>query len=160
MRSVSHRKTTTSSAPEDVLAINVWKEPEISRNVPVRPDGKISLPLVGDLQASGQTTLKLRDTIADKLKDYISNPEVIVIVQEFKSQSFNIIGKVGKPGSYELAKPMTVLDAIAAAGGFQDFAKVTSNRTARQPLPREDQRCLGAEPSLSSATRERPRPPA
>jgi polysaccharide biosynthesis/export protein len=109
--------------PEDVLAINVWKEPEISRSVPVRPDGKISLPLVGDLLASGLTTDKLRDNIAAKLKEYISNPEVIVIVQEVKSRSFNIVGKVGKPGSYDLAKPMTVLDALAVAGGFQDFAK-------------------------------------
>ena len=89
--------------PEDVLAINVWKEPEISRSVPVRPDGKISLPLVGDLPASGLTTDKLRDNIAEKLKEYISNPEVIVIVQEVKSRSFNIVGKVGKPGSYDLA---------------------------------------------------------
>jgi polysaccharide export outer membrane protein len=109
--------------PGDVLAINVWKEPEISRSVPVRPDGKVSLPLVGELTAGGLTTVKLRDSITDKLKDYISNPEVIVIVQEVKSRSFNIVGKVGKPGSYELAKPMTVLDAIAMAGGFQDFAK-------------------------------------
>jgi polysaccharide biosynthesis/export protein len=109
--------------PEDMLAINVWKEPEISRSVPVRPDGKISLPLVGDLSASGLTTDKLRDNIAAKLKEYISNPEVIVIVQEIKSRSFNIVGKVGKPGSYDMAKPMTVLDAIALAGGFQDFAK-------------------------------------
>ena len=109
--------------PEDVLAINVWKEPEISRSVPVRPDGKISLPLVGDLPASGLTTDKLRDNIAAKLKEYISDPEVIVIVQEVRSRSFNIVGKVGKPGSYDLAKPMTVLDAIAVAGGFQDFAK-------------------------------------
>jgi polysaccharide export outer membrane protein len=109
--------------PEDVLAINVWKEPDISRSVPVRPDGKISLPLVGDLPASGLTTGKLRDNIAEKLKEYISNPEVIVIVEGVKSRSFNIVGKVGKPGSYDLAKPMTVLDAIAVAGGFQDFAK-------------------------------------
>jgi polysaccharide biosynthesis/export protein len=109
--------------PEDVLAINVWKEPEISRSVPVRPDGKISLPLVGELPASGLTTDKLRDNIAEKLKEYISNPEVIVIVEGVKSRSFNIVGKVGKPGSYEMAKPMTVLDGIALAGGFQDFAK-------------------------------------
>ena len=109
--------------PEDVLAINVWKEPEISRSVPVRPDGKISLPLVGEVPASGLTTDQLRDNIAGKLKEYISNPEVIVIVEGVKSRSFNIVGKVGKPGSYDLAKPMTVLDAIAVAGGFQDFAK-------------------------------------
>ena len=111
--------------PEDVLAINVWKEPEISRSVPVRPDGKISLPLVGDLTASGLTTDKLRDDIAAKLKEYISNPEVIVIVEGVKSRSFNIVGKVGKPGAYDLAKPMTVLDAIAVAGGFMDFAKTS-----------------------------------
>ena len=78
--------------PGDVLAINVWKEAEISRSVPVRPDGKISLPLVGELTASGLTTAKLRDNIAEKLKEYISNPEVIVIVQEVKSRSFNIVG--------------------------------------------------------------------
>jgi polysaccharide biosynthesis/export protein len=109
--------------PEDVLAINVWKEPEISRSVPVRPDGKISLPLVGELPASGLTTGKLRDNIAEKLKEYISNPEVIVIVEGVKSRTYNIVGKIGKPGSYDLAKPMTVLDAIAVAGGFLDFAK-------------------------------------
>jgi len=111
--------------PEDVLAISVWKEPDISRNVPVRPDGKISLPLVGELQASGLTASQLQDVIAQKLKDYISNPQVNVIVQEVRSRSFNVVGKVLKPGSYDLAKPMTVLDAIALAGGFQDFAKVT-----------------------------------
>jgi polysaccharide biosynthesis/export protein len=108
---------------EDVLAINVWKEPEISRSVPVRPDGKISLPLVGEVLASGLTTDQLRDNIAGKLKEYVSNPEVIVIVEGVKSRSFNIVGKVMKPGSYDLARPITVLDAIAVAGGFQEFAK-------------------------------------
>jgi polysaccharide biosynthesis/export protein len=120
--------------PEDVLAINVWKEPEISRSVPVRPDGKISLPLVGELPASGLTTDKLRDNIAAKLKEYISNPEVIVIVQEVKSRSFNIVGKVGKPGSYAMAKPMTVLDAIAVSGGFLDFAKTTKIYVLRREV--------------------------
>lgn len=109
--------------PEDMLTINVWKEPEISRSVPVRPDGKISLPLLGDLTASGLTTVELRENITGKLKQYVSNPEVIVIVQEVKSRSFNIVGKVGRSGSYTLGKPMTVLDAIAGAGGFLDFAK-------------------------------------
>jgi polysaccharide export outer membrane protein len=123
MMSGAPKKDEYVIGPEDVLAINVWKEPEISRSVPVRPDGKISLPLVGDLTASGLTTDKLRDNIAAKLKEYISNPEVIVIVEGVKSRSFNIVGKVGKPGSYDLAKPMTVLDAIAIAGGFQEFAK-------------------------------------
>ena len=83
---------------DDVLAINVWKEPDISRSVPVRSDGKISLPLVGEVQAAGQTPLKLEQAIADKLKNYISDPEVTVIVQQINSQKFNILGQVTKPG--------------------------------------------------------------
>jgi polysaccharide biosynthesis/export protein len=108
---------------EDVLAINVWKEPDISRAVPVRSDGKISLPLVGELQATGKTPKQLEADIRSGLKDYMSEPEVTVIVQEIKSQRFNILGRVARPGAYLLTPPMTVLDAIAQAGGFQDFAK-------------------------------------
>jgi hypothetical protein len=107
---------------EDVLAINVWKEPEISRSVPVRSDGKISLPLVGEVQASGETPRKLEQEIASKLRSYVSEPEVTVIVQEIRSQRFNILGQVAKPGSYSLTNSVTVLDAIALAGGFRDFA--------------------------------------
>jgi polysaccharide biosynthesis/export protein len=107
----------------DVLAINVWKETEISRSVPVRPDGRISLPLVGDLQASGKTPKQLESEIKTKLKDFVSEPEVTVIVQEIKSQKFNVLGMVMRPGSFPLTKPMTVLDAIALSGGFRDFAK-------------------------------------
>jgi polysaccharide export outer membrane protein len=109
--------------PSDVLNVNVWREAEISRSVPVRPDGKISLPLLGDLQASGLTADQLQNVIKKGLKDYISNPEVTVIVQEVKSRQVNVVGQVAKPGSYVLAKNMTVLDAIATAGGFKDFAK-------------------------------------
>jgi polysaccharide export outer membrane protein len=107
----------------DVLAINVWKENEISRSVPVRSDGRISLPLIGEIQASGKTPKQLESEITTKLKDYVSEPEVTVIVQEIKSQKFNVLGMVMKPGSYTLTKPMTVLDAIALCGGFRDFAK-------------------------------------
>ena len=112
--------------------INVWKEPEISRSVPVRSDGKISLPLVGEVQAAGQTPLKLEQAIADKLKNYISDPEVTVIVQQINSQKFNILGQVTKPGSYPLTNSPTVLDAIAIAGGFRDFAKKKSIYVLRQ----------------------------
>ena len=111
---------------EDILSINVWKEADISRVVPVRSDGKISLPLVGELQATGKTPKQLETEIASGLKSYISEPEVTVIVQEIKSQRFNILGHVAKPGSYLLSPPMTVVDAIAVAGGFRDFAKVKS----------------------------------
>lgn len=110
---------------DDVLAINVWKETEISRVVQVRPDGKISLPLVGEIQAAGQQPLQLQQQIADKLKSYISDPEVTVIVQEVHSKKFNVIGEVQRPGTYALSNSSTVLDAIALAGGFKDFAKQT-----------------------------------
>jgi polysaccharide export outer membrane protein len=111
--------------PDDLLAVNVWKEPDISRNVLVRPDGKISLPLVGDLRANGRTPMQLRDDIKQQLRTYLSDPEVTVIVQETRSRKFNILGEVERPGSYALSKSMTVLDAIAVAGGFRDFAKTT-----------------------------------
>ena len=107
----------------DVLAVNVWKDAEVSRVVPVRPDGRISVPLIGELQASGQTVKQLEAEIRTKLKDYVSEPEVTVIVQEIKSQKFNVLGMVMRPGSYTLTKPMSVIDAIALAGGFRDFAK-------------------------------------
>ena len=108
---------------DDVLAINVWKEPDISRSIPVRSDGKISLPLVGEVQAAGLTPLALEKDIASKLKSYIAEPEVTVMVQQVNSQKFNILGQVAKPGTYVIANSPTVLDAIALAGGFRDFAK-------------------------------------
>ncbi len=117
---------------DDVLAINVWKEPDISRSIPVRSDGKISLPLVGELQASGRTPLKLEQDIAEKLKNYIGEPEVTVIVEQINSQKFNILGQVSHPGSYPLTNSPTVLDAVALAGGFRDFAKQKSIYVLRQ----------------------------
>lgn len=133
--------TTTAPAPHDnsfvigagdVLAVNVWKEPDISRSVPVRSDGKISLSLIGDVQAEGLTPLKLEQSIADKLKNYISEPSVTVIVQQINSEKFNVLGMVAKPGSYPLTSTSTVLDAIAMAGGFRDFAKKKSMYVLRQ----------------------------
>jgi polysaccharide export outer membrane protein len=109
----------------DVLAITVWKEPEVSRSIPVRPDGKISLPLVGELQAAGRTPLELERDISGKLKAYITNPDVNVMVQQINSEKFNVLGRVAHSGSYPLSTDTTVLDAIATAGGFLDFAKET-----------------------------------
>src|SRR5438445_3332143 len=117
---------------DDVLAINVWKEPDVSRSIPVRSDGKITLPLVGELQAAGHTPRELQTEIASKLQSYISEPEVTVIVQEVKSQRFNILGQIAKPGSYLVSNSATVLDAIALAGGFRDFAKKKSIYVLRQ----------------------------
>src|SRR5262249_3155761 len=117
---------------DDVLAINVWKEPDVSRMVPVRSDGKISLPLAGEIQASGQTPKQLEQELTAKLKSYIAEPGVTVIVQESKSQKFNILGLVMRPGSFPLTSSLTVLDAIAVAGGFKDFAKQKSIYILRQ----------------------------
>jgi polysaccharide export outer membrane protein len=117
---------------DDVLAINVWKEPDISRSIPVRSDGKISLPLVGEVQAAGRTPLKLEVEIAGRLKNYISEPEVTVIVQQINSQKFNILGQVNHPGTFVISNSLTVLDALALAGGFRDFAKQKSIYVLRQ----------------------------
>jgi len=117
---------------DDVLAINVWKEPDVSRSVPVRSDGKISLPLAGEVQAAGETPRQLEAEIAKRLQSYISEPEVTVVVQQINSQKFNILGQVVRAGSYPLANSPTVLDAIALAGGFRDFAKKKSIYILRQ----------------------------
>jgi len=109
--------------PSDVLAITVWKDVELTRTVPVRPDGKISLPLINELEVSGLTPAAVQRILTQKLKEFISDPQVAVIVQEVKSRTYSVLGKVVKPGAYELGKPTTVLEAIAVAGGFLDFAK-------------------------------------
>jgi polysaccharide export outer membrane protein len=108
---------------EDVLAVNVWHETEMSRAVPVRPDGKISLPLAGEFQAAGLTPAQLEEAIRTKLQTLMQNPQVTVMVQEVRSQKFSIMGEVNRPGAYPLNGRMTVLEAIAAAGGLRDFAK-------------------------------------
>jgi len=133
-RAVSIDNKSYVIGENDLLSIDVWKQQEISRQVPVRPDGKISLPLVGQIQASGLTPLQLQANITEKLKTYISNPEVTVIVEDPRSHQFNMVGQVARPGSYPLTESMTVLDAIAAAGGFKDFAKETKIYVLR-PMP-------------------------
>ncbi len=108
---------------EDVLSINVWKEPEISRSLPVRSDGKITLPLAGEIEVAGHTTGYVQDEIKTRLKKYMSAPEVTVMVSEMKSRSFTVLGEVLRAGKHPLNRPTTVLDAIALAGGFREFAK-------------------------------------
>jgi polysaccharide biosynthesis/export protein len=110
---------------DDVLAISVWKEPELTKAIPVRSDGKISLPLVGEMQAAGRTPLQLEESITEKLKGFITSPEVTVIVQQVNSRKYNVLGEVSKPGSFPLTASTTIMDAIATSGGFKDFAKKT-----------------------------------
>jgi polysaccharide export outer membrane protein len=108
--------------PGDVLQITVWKNDTLSRVAPVRPDGKISMPLLHDIVASGLTAMQLRDKIATALGEFMPNPEVAVAVTEVKSMRVSILGEVSKPGVLELRGETTILEAIAMAGGFKDFA--------------------------------------
>jgi polysaccharide export outer membrane protein len=108
--------------PEDVLQISVWKNEAMSQTVPVRPDGKISLPLLNDLQAAGLTPTELRNILTKKLAEYIPTPEVSVIVREVHSFRVSVIGEVRRPGRYELRSRATVLDVLAQAEGFTEFA--------------------------------------
>ena len=124
----------------DMLAINVWHETEISRVLPVRPDGKISLPLIGDLQATGLTPTQLQANITKQLLTLMENPEVTVIVQETISKRFSVVGQVAKPGFYSLNQPLTVLDALALAGGFREFAKVSKMYVLRAAADGSTQR--------------------
>jgi polysaccharide biosynthesis/export protein len=107
---------------QDVLDISVWKEPELTRSLPVRPDGKISIPLLNDVQAAGLTPTELANNIATSLKKFVTNPQVTVIVTEINSQRIYILGEVSRAGAYPLLPGMTVLQAISSAGGLGDFA--------------------------------------
>jgi polysaccharide export outer membrane protein len=111
-----------SIAPEDVLTIDVWKEPEISRTVPVRRDGKISLPLLNDLQAAGLTPTQLGSEIVEKLRATIVHPQVTVIVAQMSSLRIYILGQVTRGGAYPLVPHMTVMQALSIAGGFTPYA--------------------------------------
>lgn len=107
----------------DMLEILVWREPDISRTIRVRPDGKISLPLVDDIRAADSTLPQLKDRITKALAAYVENPSVYVMLQENRSKRIYIVGMVNAPGEYVLEKETTVLQAIAMAGGFSEWAK-------------------------------------
>jgi polysaccharide biosynthesis/export protein len=108
---------------DDVLTISVWHEPDLSRSVPVRPDGKISLSLVGDITAAGKTAMELEGELKLALTKFLKDPQVTVIVSDIRSQRINVIGQVSRPGTFPLTQSMGVLDAVAQAGGLRDFAK-------------------------------------
>src|SRR5918911_5037577 len=115
----------------DKLRVEVYKDPQLSQSVQVRPDGKITLPLVGDLEATGRTPLELRDIIAKSLKEYITNPTVTVIVVEAVASQVYVMGEVTRPGPMQLHGPTTILQALAMAGGFKEFANTKDVRVLR-----------------------------
>lgn len=108
--------------PNDTLEIVVWGEPAMSRQVLVRPDGRIAIPLVQDLQAADLTPVELKAQIEQRLQDYVDSPNVTVIVEAIQSYKVYVIGKVQNPGGIVVEKPITVLQALTLAGGFQDYA--------------------------------------
>jgi polysaccharide biosynthesis/export protein len=118
--------------PQDILRIDVWKEPDITRTVPVRPDGKISLPLLNDVQAAGSTAMELAGVIREGLTKYITNPQVTVTVTEINSRRVYCMGEVLKQGSFALLPNMTALQAISSCGGFTQFAKLKGIYILRQ----------------------------
>jgi polysaccharide export outer membrane protein len=109
--------------PEDVIDVFVWKEPDLSTSVVIRPDGKISLPLANELEASGKTAAELQQEITERLRRYVTQPIVNVMVKQINSLKISVLGEVRKPDVYRIKNRVTVLDAIAMAGGFTDLAR-------------------------------------
>lgn len=114
--------STYRIGPEDKLTISVWKNEDISRTVVVRPDGMITLPLLNDVKAAGLTPEELRDLLIDRLQEYINNVELSVIINEIHSLKYAVLGEVSNPARYEFKSRLTVLEAIASAGGLNPFA--------------------------------------
>jgi len=117
--------------PEDVLFVKVWRENDFTLPVAVRPDGKITMPLVGEVQAAGQTPLQLTKTITELLTKFVNNPEVTVFVTDVRSKKYYIIGEVNRAGSFPLVTPTTVLEALVNAGGFREFANTKKIKILR-----------------------------
>ena len=116
----------------DKLRIEVYGQNQLSQSVQIRPDGKITLPLVGDVSATGRTSNELRESIAGSLKEYVNNPVVTVIVMEAVSAQIHVMGEVSSPGTQVMSGPTTVLQALAQAGGFKEFAKKGDIRILRK----------------------------
>lgn len=117
--------------PEDLLEITVWKNPDLSRVTAIRPDGLISMPIIGDVQASGLTADALAHRISDRVKQYIRDPAVSVSVKELNSYSIFVLGEVSKPGKYRAKSYITLLQAISMAGGLTEYAKKNRMQVVR-----------------------------
>jgi polysaccharide biosynthesis/export protein len=120
--------------PEDVLNISVWQNPELTRTVPVRPDGRISLPLLNDVEAAGLTPSQLQQGLVNGWKEYVPNAVVSVVVSEVNAYKVSVMGKVLRPDRYKLRSPATVLDVLALAGGFQEWANPEEIVVLRQEV--------------------------
>src|ERR1700733_8637765 len=117
--------------PEDMLFVRVWREPDFTLPVAVRPDGKITMPLIGELRAAGQSPLQLTASLKQLLTQYLNNPDVSVFVTEVRSKKFYIDGEMNRPGSFALVTPTSVLEALSRGGGFREFANTKKIRVLR-----------------------------
>ena len=117
--------------PEDLLFIRVWREPDFTLPVAVRPDGKITMPLIGEVSAAGQSPLQLTATLKQLLTQYLNNPDVNVFVTEVRSKKFYIDGEMNRPGSFALVTPTSVLEALSRGAGFREFANTRKIRVLR-----------------------------
>jgi polysaccharide export outer membrane protein len=125
--------------PNDHLQVFVWKEPDLTRDITVMADGRITFPLIGETMAAGKTVNDLKKIITDKLKKYVTAPEVTVIVVQSLSRQIYTIGKLTRPGPYPLAPNMTVLQALSAAGGFAEWADTKNIMIVRNEKGKEVQ---------------------
>ncbi len=123
--------------PGDVLTVSVWKEPDLTSDLLVRPDGGISMPLIGNLEAAGHTVEDVRTTIDQRLRKYIPDPSVAVIVKQATGDQIFVIGKVNKPGQYPINRPVDVMQALSLAGGTTPFAALNDIRVLRRDGGRE-----------------------
>lgn len=132
---VSVDPSTYTLGPDDVVYVRVWREPDLSGAMAVRPDGKITMPLINEVKASGLTPVQLANVITKGLSNYVNNPQVMVAVQAVRSKRYFMSGEINRPGAYPLATPTTVFEAITMAGGFREFAnkkKITIIRGAKR----------------------------
>jgi polysaccharide biosynthesis/export protein len=135
--------------PQDVLDVSVWKEPELTRTVPVRPDGKISLPLLNDVQAAGLTPSQLMSQITVNLSKYMNSPQVTVIVTQVSSMRIYLLGEVSRPGAYVMIPGMTVLQALSNGGGLTQFASRAKIYVLRQENGKQEKHFFNYKDVLS-----------
>lgn len=131
-RSATNATADYRLAPGDKLRVEVYKDAQLSQSLQVRPDGKVTLPLLGDIAAADLTPIQLRDRITNGLKEYVQNPVVTVIVVEASPAMVYVMGEVSQPGSIPMRGSMTVLQALAMAGGFKEFANTKDIRILRK----------------------------
>lgn len=123
--------------PGDVLAVSVWKEQDLQGDVLVRPDGGMSFPLVGDVQAAGRTIEELRRAVDERLRKYIPDPSVAIAVKQIGGNRIYVLGKVNRPGEYPFSRPIDVMQALSLAGGATSFAELDSIQILRREQGRQ-----------------------